>query len=99
MWREIPGAADYGPAQARVVGRIPGSKPTGLAGSGRTLEGEEMTPQEQVMFARYKESTLRSDDTIVALEKVVLAQREVIDLLHAQIGRMEGQLAELRAAL
>ena len=58
-----------------------------------------MTPQEQVMFARYKESTLRSDDTIVALEKVVLAQREVIDLLHAHIGRMEGQLAELRAAL
>ena len=58
-----------------------------------------MTPQEQVMFARYKESTLRSDDTIVALEKVVLAQREVIDLLHAQIGRMEGQMPELRAAL
>ena len=58
-----------------------------------------MTPQEQVTFARYKEATVRSDDTIVALEKVVLAQREVIDLLHAQIGRMEGQMAESRAAL
>ena len=58
-----------------------------------------MTPQEQVQFARYKEATMRSDDTIVALEKVVVAQREVIDLLHAQIGRMECQLAELRAAL
>lgn len=99
MWREVPGSADYGPAQAGVVGRIPGSKPTGLAGSGRTLEGQKMTPQEQVTFARYKEATIRSDDTIVALEKVVLTQREVIDLLHAQIGRMEGQLAELRAAL
>ena len=58
-----------------------------------------MTPQEQVQFARYKEATMRSDDTIVALEKVVVAQREVIDLLHAQIGRMENQLQELRAAL
>jgi hypothetical protein len=99
MWREISGAADYGPAEAGVVGRVPGSKPTGLAGSGRTLEGEEMTPQEQVMFARYKESTLRSDDTIVALEKVIVAQREVIDLLHKQIGKMEHQMEELRAAL
>jgi hypothetical protein len=26
-------------------------------------------------------------------------QQNVIDLLHAQIGRMEGQLGELRAAL
>jgi uncharacterized coiled-coil protein SlyX len=58
-----------------------------------------MTPQEQVMFARYKESTLRSDDTIVALEKVIVAQREVIDLLHKQIGKMEHQMEELRAAL
>jgi len=58
-----------------------------------------MTPQEQVMFARYKEATIRSDETIVALERVVVTQREVIDLLHAQIGRMEGQLSELRAAL
>jgi TolA-binding protein len=62
-------------------------------------KGKHMTPQEQVQLARYKEATVRSDDTIVALEKVIVAQREVIDLLHAQIGRMEGQLGELRAAL
>ena len=60
---------------------------------------KHMTPQEQVLLARYKEATVRSDDTIIALEKVIVAQREVIDLLHAQIGRMEGQLGELRAAL
>jgi uncharacterized coiled-coil protein SlyX len=58
-----------------------------------------MTPQEQVQLARYKEATVRSDDTIAALEKVVAAQREVIDLLHAQIGKMESNLQELRAAL
>jgi len=58
-----------------------------------------MTPQEQVQFARYKEAVVRSDDTIAALEKVVAAQREVIDLLHAQIGKMENNLEELRAAL
>jgi len=58
-----------------------------------------MTPQEQVQLARYKEATVRSDDTIVALEKVIVAQREVIDLLHKQIGKMEHQMEELRAAL
>lgn len=50
-------------------------------------------------MARYKEATVRSDDTIVALEKVIVAQREVIDLLHKQIGKMEHQMEELRAAL
>ena len=58
-----------------------------------------MTPAEQVQLARYKEATVRSDDTIVALEKVIVAQREVIDLLHKQIGKMEHQMEELRAAL
>lgn len=58
-----------------------------------------MTLTEQVQFARYKEAVVRSDDTIAALEKVVAAQREVIDLLHAQIGKMESSLEELRAAL
>jgi len=58
-----------------------------------------MTLTEQVQFARYKEAVVRSDDTIAALEKVVAAQREVIDLLHAQIGKMESNLQELRAAL
>lgn len=58
-----------------------------------------MTPQEQVQFARYKEAVVRSDDTIAALERVIVVQREVIDLLHAQIGKMEGQMAELQAAL
>jgi len=58
-----------------------------------------MTLTEQVQFARYKEAVVRSDDTIAALEKVVAAQREVIDLLHAQIGKMENNLEELRAAL
>lgn len=53
----------------------------------------------EVMLARYKEAVVRSDDQIAALEKVISAQREVIDLLHAQIGRMERQMEELRAAL
>jgi hypothetical protein len=99
VWLKVPGAADRRPAQAGVAGGVSGSKPTGLAGSGRTLEGEEMTPQEQVTFARYKEATIRSDDTIIALEKVIVAEREVIDLLHKQIGKMEHQMEELRAAL
>jgi uncharacterized coiled-coil protein SlyX len=58
-----------------------------------------MTNTEQVQFARYKEAVVRSDDTIAALEKVIAAQREVIDLLHKQIGKMEHQMEELRAAL
>jgi uncharacterized coiled-coil protein SlyX len=58
-----------------------------------------MTLTEQVQFARYKEAVIRSDDTIAALEKVVAAQREVIDLLHAQIGRMEQQVEELKIAV
>ena len=58
-----------------------------------------MTLTEQVQFARYKEAVVRSDDTIAALEKVVAAQREVIDLLHAQIGRMEQQVEELKIAV
>jgi len=58
-----------------------------------------MTSQEQVQLARYKEATIRADDTIAALERTVLVQREVIDLLHIQIGRMERQMEELRAAL
>jgi hypothetical protein len=99
VWLKVPGAADRRPAQAGVARGVSGSKPTGLAGSGRTLEGEEMTPQEQVQLARYKEATVRSDDTIIALEKVIVAEREVIDLLHKQIGKMEHQMEELRAAL
>lgn len=58
-----------------------------------------MTPQEQVQLARYKEATVRLDDTIVALEKVIVAQREVIDLLHAKIGMMEREMSELRLAV
>ena len=53
----------------------------------------------RVSLAKYKEASIRADDTITALDRVVTAQREVIDLLHAQIGRMENQLQELRAAL
>ena len=53
----------------------------------------------RVSLAKYKEASIRADDTIAALDRVVTAQREVIDLLHAQIGRMENQLQELRAAL
>ena len=53
----------------------------------------------QVSLAKYKEASIQADDQIAALEKVIAAQREVIDLLHAQIGRMERQMEELRAAL
>jgi hypothetical protein len=65
-----------------------------------------MTQEEQVQFARYKEATLRADDTIDAQGKTIGAykitmqtQRELIVLLQEQIRKMEGQLAELRAAL
>ena len=58
-----------------------------------------MTPAEQVQLARYKEASIRADDTIAALERTVTVQREVIDLMHAQIGRMESNLQELRAAI
>jgi len=50
----------------------------------------------EVQLAKYKEAVVRSDDQIAALEKVIAAQREVIDLLHAQIGRMEQQVEELK---
>ena len=53
----------------------------------------------QVSLAKYKEASIRADDQIAALEKVISAQREVIDLLHARIGQMERQIEELRAAL
>jgi len=53
----------------------------------------------QVSLAKYKEASIRADDQIAALEKVIAAQREVIDLLHAQIGKLERQMDELRAAL
>ena len=58
-----------------------------------------MTPQQEIQFARYKEAVVRADDTITALERTVTVQREIIDLLHAQIGRMERQMEELRLAL
>lgn len=53
----------------------------------------------EVQLAKYKEAVVRSDDQIAALEKVIAAQREVIDLLHAQIGRMEQQVEELKIAV
>ena len=53
----------------------------------------------RLSLAKYKEASIRADDTIAALDRTVAVQREVIDLLHAQIGRMESQLQELRAAL
>ena len=65
-----------------------------------------MTHEEQLQFARYKEAVLRADDTITAQRKTVAAlnltlktQRHLIDLLHEQIRKMEGQMEELRAAL
>lgn len=59
----------------------------------------EMDAAMRVSLAKYKEATIRADDTIAALERTVTVQREIIDLLHAQIGRMESNLQELRAAL
>ena len=53
----------------------------------------------EVLVARYRGAYDRKNQAITALEKVVETQREVIDLLHAQIGKMEHQMAELRAAL
>ena len=59
----------------------------------------DMDAAMRVSLAKYKEATIRADDTIAALERTVTVQREIIDLLHAQIGRMESNLQELRAAL
>lgn len=66
----------------------------------------EMTPAEQVQFARYKEATLRADSTITAQRKTIAAlnvtlqtQRHLIDLLNEQVRKTEGQMEELRAAL
>ena len=53
----------------------------------------------RVSLAKYKEASIRADDTIAALERTVTVQREVIDLLHQRIGQMERQMEELRAAL
>lgn len=53
----------------------------------------------EVDFAKYKAAYDRKNEAIAALEKVIAAQREVIDLLHAQIGRMEQQVEELKIAV
>lgn len=59
-----------------------------------------------VQLARYKEAAARADDTIDAQREAIAAQRltmetqrQVIDLLHARIGRMEQLIEELKAAL
>lgn len=53
----------------------------------------------RLSLAKYKEASIRADDTITALDRTVAVQREVIDLLHQRIGQMERQMEELRAAL
>jgi hypothetical protein len=58
-----------------------------------------MTPQQEVLLAKYREASTRADDTIFAMEATIRAQREVIDMLHAQIGKLEQQASELRTAL
>ena len=65
-----------------------------------------MTREELVQLAKYKEASARGDDTIDALRETIAAQhltmeaqRDVINLLHAKIGKMEHQMEELRAAL
>jgi hypothetical protein len=58
-----------------------------------------MTPQQEVMLAKYREASARADDTIFAMEATIRAQREIIDMLHAKIGQLEQQASELRAAL
>lgn len=65
-----------------------------------------MTQEEQVQFARYKEAVVRADNTITAQRKTIAAlnitlqtQRHLIELLHEQIRKTEGQIEELKAAL
>jgi uncharacterized coiled-coil protein SlyX len=60
----------------------------------------------EAKLAALREATVRADDTIeaqgkaiTAQELTIQAQRTVIDLLHAEIGRMEREIVELRAAL
>ena len=58
-----------------------------------------MTPQQEVLLAKYREASTRADDTIFAMEATIRAQREVIDTLHAKIGQMESEASEMRVAL
>ena len=53
----------------------------------------------RMTLAKHREASARADDTIAALNQTVTVQREIIDLLHKQIGKMEHQMEELRAAL
>lgn len=56
-----------------------------------------MSPE--VMLAKYKEASIRSDETIEALQKSLQLQDTVITMLHAEIARQERVIEELKAAL
>jgi uncharacterized coiled-coil protein SlyX len=53
----------------------------------------------EAMLAKYKEASVRADETIEALNDTVKVQRQVINLLHEKIGAMEKEIAQLQEAL
>lgn len=53
----------------------------------------------EVMLAKYKEASVRADETIDALNETVKVQRQVIELLHQKIGQLDRELNETRGAL
>lgn len=56
-----------------------------------------MTPE--TLLAKYKEASVRADETIEALQKSVQLQDTVITMLHAEVSRLQQLVAEMRAAL
>jgi hypothetical protein len=57
-------------------------------------------------LAKHKEAASRADETVAALGEAIKAQREtigmyqgIVDDLHKIIGKLEQQVAELKAAL
>lgn len=66
----------------------------------------DMETAKAIALARYKEACARADDTIDAQrdglrskDEVIAVQRQIIEMLHQQIGRLEQQVEELKAGL
>lgn len=56
-----------------------------------------MSPE--TLLAKYKEASVRADETIEALQRSVQLQDTVISMMQAELNRLQQLVAELRAAL
>lgn len=56
-----------------------------------------MSPE--TLLAKYKEASVRADETIEALQRSVQLQDTVINMLHAEVNRLQQLVSEMRAAL